>query len=1332
MNTTFDDEDYSLGEIVAQSIAFPVTNSGGVDFWWLRSGVSGSANFEAAWSFATGKGVTIGLVDDGVNHTHQDIIANYDTGLDYDPQDGNGTVDARPDTSAEMHGTNVAGVIVGAVGNDIAGIGAASGASIAAAYLRFGTTINLADLALDMKSQASFDISNNSWGFRQAFSDNFLNANFAGVKYELANAATLGRDGLGTVFVFAAGNSKLVRGGENIGDDANFHSFTNSRYSIAVGATDADGKATIFSNTGANLLLSAPGVGILTSDGAADASRGSTYVSGTSFAAPLVSSAIALMLEVNPDLGYRDVKEILAITAKPSAAAGAFANAATYVNGGGFVFDREVGFGLLDAAAAVNLARNWDKQSTAQNERSLALSFTPQSVADGRASHFSASLAPAGDKEFVLETVELTVMLYDANLKGLQIELISPSGTRSLIADNLAAAGNRTSLNFTFSSAVTRGEDPFGEWRLELTHADGSKDFSVYKADLKFYGSSGEADDSYFFTSAFADLVAADPERKFIRDTDGAGEDTLNFAAADARLVLDLSAGSENSLGATKLFLQDTFEHAIGTVHGDLIAGSSDANRIVGDFGDDVLSGGGGDDSLLGGAGDDRLDGGKGSDRISGGDGIDLAVFEKTYCHYEITLGGEGYQIRDVDTGETDSVTGVELFDFGGTAPVQGGDAIVSAGPGIAAIVEFGRDGDSNAARIAVAQDAVKGTPVASIEAADPNLGAGDSLSFCLVNTDGSPYVGPFAILKTGPASAVIVVDDLAGATAGPTQPFLVKVTDGLGKSASGEVQVELLRPNHAPTDLTVAYGTTIDEGVHGAVASSPVVVSDVDGEVFEASDFVVSDGRFEVIEAGGVLLLKLKDGVQLDFETDGPSISVDVTVTDAGDATLTRTLELAVNDSNEQPGGTEGLQAQTASMERGSTGTPLNLTVPVDPDGDTLSFTVFSLPTKGVVSLGGVALSLGQVLTAAQFAALAYSSPADADGTFTLEFDVSDGVNLVAQTVQLQVTGGVNSNLVGTADADRLDGAFGDDVVSGLGGDDTLIGGVGDDTLIGGTGADYHSGGTGNDTASYINAASGVTASLANAAINTGEAAGDVYNSIERLTGSSFGDALTGTAGSNTVAAGDGDDVVQGLAGNDTLAGQGGNDTLVGGLGADYLSGGSGSDTASYANAAAAVKVSLSNPAINTGEAAGDTYNSVERLLGSAFNDTLEGTASANTINGGAGSDVLTGLGGSDSFVFSMALGAANVDKITDFTVANDKILLDHAIFSMLAVGALDASAFKDNFLGTRDADDHIFYNSNSGSLFYDADGIGGAAAVKFASLATGLSLTAADFVVI
>ena len=142
------------------------------------------------------------------------------------------------------------------------------------------------------------------------------------------------------------------------------------------------------------------------------------------------------------------------------------------------------------------------------------------------------------------------------------------------------------------------------------------------------------------------------------------------------------------------------------------------------------------------------------------------------------------------------------------------------------------------------------------------------------------------------------------------------------------------------------------------------------------------------------------------------------------------------------------------------------------------------------------------------------------------------------------------------------------------------------------------------------INAATGLTASLANPAINTGEAAGDTYTSIEGLRGSDFNDTLTGDADDNY---------------------------LRGGLGADALNGGAGFDFASYQNAAAGVTASLANPAINTGEAAGDTYISIEGLLGSAFNDTLIGDANDNILQGGPGADALNGGSGFDYASYSM-----------------------------------------------------------------------------------------------
>ncbi|WP_442579671.1 beta strand repeat-containing protein [Mesorhizobium sp. ASY16-5R] len=337
----------------------------------------------------------------------------------------------------------------------------------------------------------------------------------------------------------------------------------------------------------------------------------------------------------------------------------------------------------------------------------------------------------------------------------------------------------------------------------------------------------------------------------------------------------------------------------------------------------------------------------------------------------------------------------------------------------------------------------------------------------------------------------------------------------------------------------------------------------------------------------------------------------------------------------------------------------------------------------------------------------------------------------------------GFDDTLKGTNSTNSLIGGGGKDTIFGLGGDDNLFGQDGDDVLNGGTGADALSGGAGTDRATYESATAGVTAALLSPATNTGEAAGDTFTSIENLTGSAFDDKLTGTNGINSLIGGSGKDTIFGLGGDDNLFGENGDDILAGGTGADTLSGGNGLDTASYSTAAAGVVASLTTSAANTGDAAGDIYSSIESLTGSGFGDTLTGNDGVNVLAGGNGddtlngrlnNDVLTGGAGKDSFLFDTALGVTNIDSITDFTVVDDTIRLENAIFTALTTtGVLSAAFFKDNFLAPRDADDRILYNSNTGSLFYDADGLGNAfTAVKFASLAAGLSLTAADFVVI
>ena len=168
----------------------------------------------------------------------------------------------------------------------------------------------------------------------------------------------------------------------------------------------------------------------------------------------------------------------------------------------------------------------------------------------------------------------------------------------------------------------------------------------------------------------------------------------------------------------------------------------------------------------------------------------------------------------------------------------------------------------------------------------------------------------------------------------------------------------------------------------------------------------------------------------------------------------------------------------------------------------------------------------------------------------------------------------------------------------------DTLIGDGSNNYLRGQGGADALDGGAGNDTADYLNASDGLTVDLANAGNNTGDAAGDTFTSIEFVRGSDF---------------------------NDVLRGDSNNNQLDGAGGADVLDGGDGLDYAWYNSAEAGLTASLADPGSNTGDAAGDSYISIEGLIGTAFDDVLIGDAGDNYFRGNGGSDIFNGGDGHD-----------------------------------------------------------------------------------------------------
>ncbi len=153
-------------------------------------------------------------------------------------------------------------------------------------------------------------------------------------------------------------------------------------------------------------------------------------------------------------------------------------------------------------------------------------------------------------------------------------------------------------------------------------------------------------------------------------------------------------------------------------------------------------------------------------------------------------------------------------------------------------------------------------------------------------------------------------------------------------------------------------------------------------------------------------------------------------------------------------------------------------------------------------------------------------------------------------------------------------------------------------------------------------------------------------------IAGAGGADVLNGLGGNDRLEGGWGDDTLNGGTGADQLAGGEGDDTLAGSAGADRLVGGNGSDTASYAAAGSGVAISLAVGSANGADAAGDTFNSIENVTGSGFNDILVGDVRANVLTGGAGNDRIDGRGGADTMIGGAGNDVYSVDKTLDLIV--------------------------------------------------------------------------------
>ncbi|MFT6071104.1 MAG: subtilisin-like proprotein convertase family protein [Bacteriovoracaceae bacterium] len=495
--------------------AWHLDNSGQKNFADAGGTIDQDLNIVGARNLGrTGSGVRIAVSDTGLETAHEDLFNNLLAGehRDYTKASAPFQGDPNPSGDAGDHGTSVSGII-GAVGNNgIGSQGIAYGAKLAGFKYIAGT--NTLSRMLD-QADGNFDIFNFSYGLYSCI--------FSGVPSEYIDQLKFGvnnlRAGKGAIYVKAAGNEyigstsdcfpsetnpRVYYGNANLEED---HSYP---YQIVVAAVNANGVSSSYSTPGSSVWISAPGgeygntnPAILTTDRTGCdkgyAKTGATrndfedgdalnqncnYTSvfnGTSSATPMISGVTALMLEANPNLSWRDVKHILATTARKTDPArsdsshpggldlpGHVYQQGWRTNAAGFNFHNWYGFGAADAGAAVSMAAsyqtNWGIQQETNfvpNSGTIDISI-PDEDAGGATSDLSVN------QNLIIEAVQIKISIEHSFIGDLGVELTSPSGTKSILMNINSSVSGSAIVDEVLLSNAFYGEPSFGQWSLKI------------------------------------------------------------------------------------------------------------------------------------------------------------------------------------------------------------------------------------------------------------------------------------------------------------------------------------------------------------------------------------------------------------------------------------------------------------------------------------------------------------------------------------------------------------------------------------------------------------------------------------------------------------------------------------------------------------------------------------------------------------------------------------------------------------------------------------------------------------------------------------------------
>jgi len=415
----------------------------------------------------TGKGINVVVLDDGFEWKHPDIRANYrkDISWDYNGKDD----DPTPSSSSNAHGTRCAGEIAMLANNQKCGVGIAYNSNIGGVRMLDGSVTDLLEGKAIAHAHDKVDVYSASWGP----SDNGKTVEGPGRMAGLALEKGIkeGRKGKGVIYVWAAGN------GGSKGDNCNCDGYTSSIYTLSIGSASQQGKFPWYGEKCASTMATTFSSGSYADQKIAtiDVNSGCTVShTGTSAAAPLAAGIVALLLEANPDLGWRDVQHMVARTSSK----GALRESGWQRNGAGLDFNAKFGFGVMNADRLVKLAKKYTKKVGEQKidmieptyESSLSTRNQNIPLVGGNPVTVEFDASSDDNKVKFLEHVEVLSNIHYHRRGCLEIDLESPSGTKSTVLTGRYQDSDNTKgfENWKFMSVHFWGENPKGTWKFHV------------------------------------------------------------------------------------------------------------------------------------------------------------------------------------------------------------------------------------------------------------------------------------------------------------------------------------------------------------------------------------------------------------------------------------------------------------------------------------------------------------------------------------------------------------------------------------------------------------------------------------------------------------------------------------------------------------------------------------------------------------------------------------------------------------------------------------------------------------------------------------------------